>query len=196
MLEYQEQYNIFKFLNSYFCFVQMQVNSQVVFGCGLIFSKGSLLRQNLFICSEDVIPRGLSSPRGVGVKDAGERGTFSHQDLMTGCCNLLPERIGLFVHPGVNPQPLHTYQLSEEWRGTCSSLHLWVSLRNASLNMEEMLQHSKIHTFFKVSLGNREERKVPMKPQFGQYLFNTFLIYVRSLTLCQRTAVSIAAQAR
>lgn len=104
ILKYQEQHTIFKFLNSsFFCFVQMQVNSQVVFGCGLIFSKGSLLRQNLFICSEDVIPRGLSSPQGVGVKNVGERGTFSHQDLMTGCCNLLLERIGLFVQPGVNP---------------------------------------------------------------------------------------------
>lgn len=81
----------------------MQVNSQVVFNDGLLFSKGARLRQNLFISSEDVIPRGLSSPQGVGVEDVGERGTFSHQDLMTGCCNLLLERNGQFVQASVNP---------------------------------------------------------------------------------------------
>jgi hypothetical protein len=57
----------------------MQVNSQLALDCGLLFSKGSILRrENLFICFEVVIPRGTYSPQGGGVKDVGERGTFSH----------------------------------------------------------------------------------------------------------------------
>lgn len=31
------------------------------------------------------------------------------------------------------------------------------------------MQHSKIHMFFKVSLSDREEKKVPMKPQFEHF---------------------------